>query len=42
MTSMDDILDNHPHLRWRLFEPPCGWHPYVQVAAALGRAGTRG
>jgi hypothetical protein len=24
-----------PELRWTLFELPCGFHPYVQVAAAV-------
>jgi hypothetical protein len=28
-----------PHLRWRLFELPCGWHPYAQVAGAVAVLG---
>ncbi|MFC6018241.1 hypothetical protein ACFP2T_18780 [Plantactinospora solaniradicis] len=30
-----------PELRWPLFGLPCGFHPYVQVAAAVTVAGTR-
>jgi hypothetical protein len=30
-----------PELRWPLFALPCGFHPYVQVAAAVTVVGTR-
>lgn len=30
-----------PYLRWPLFTLPCGFHPYAQVAAAVGVVGAR-